>query len=94
MKYCSRPFDLFQDSKSLGGPDEGFRVLIVRSDVGFDGVNQLGSAMEEAPANALTNFLLFTWHGMARRREASRVSMRGLPPAGWGSNRRPEAVSC
>src|ERR1039458_1748629 len=54
MKRRLRALDLFKDVRSFGGPDKGLGVLVVMSDVGLDGVNQLGNAMEDATANALS----------------------------------------
>ena len=40
--------DFLEDVIGFGGPDEGFGILIVRSDVRFKGGDQFWNAAEEA----------------------------------------------
>lgn len=47
---ASGTLDLFQDIGGLGGPDEGFRFLVVLFDAVFDGDDQVFGTVKGAAA--------------------------------------------
>ena|SRR5215467_426964 len=46
-------FDLAQDGRSGGGPDEGFGLFVMFANVVIDGLDQLGDTAEGATADSL-----------------------------------------
>lgn len=53
MQHCLSPLDFRQDGLHLGRPGEGPGVAVVVCDEGLNGGNEVGDALEDAPAEPL-----------------------------------------